>query len=168
MRRTATATQFTSSSPRPVTISSARMEAPQEDRRAHPRLCSAARPTTLLVRHRHGACESSALPEPHAFADQPHEVSPPSSRTTSLCGYAVLAAAGRAQLGFDVKKKHFRVPSLRVVREDGRRVVMISGMKMLATGALYANGIWTASNSARAGPRRKRRSPARFRAMGRD
>ena len=35
----------------------------------------------------------------------------------------------------------FPVPTLRVVREDDDGVV-ISGMKMLATGALYANEIW--------------------------
>ena len=38
-------------------------------------------------------------------------------------------------------KKNIPVPTLRVVREDDDGVV-ISGMKMLATGALYANEIW--------------------------
>jgi 4-hydroxyphenylacetate 3-monooxygenase len=39
------------------------------------------------------------------------------------------------------QKKAIPVPSLRVVKEDDSGVV-ISGMKMLATGALYANEIW--------------------------
>ncbi len=38
-------------------------------------------------------------------------------------------------------KQNIPVPTLRVVREDDDGVV-ISGMKMLATGALYANEIW--------------------------
>jgi 4-hydroxyphenylacetate 3-monooxygenase len=39
------------------------------------------------------------------------------------------------------QKRNLPVPTLRVVREDDSGVV-ISGMKMLATGALYANEIW--------------------------
>jgi 4-hydroxyphenylacetate 3-monooxygenase len=38
-------------------------------------------------------------------------------------------------------KQNIPVPTLRVVKEDDSGVV-ISGMKMLATGALYANEIW--------------------------
>ena len=37
--------------------------------------------------------------------------------------------------------KNIPMPSLRVVAENDRGVT-ISGMKMLATGALYANDIW--------------------------
>ena len=39
------------------------------------------------------------------------------------------------------QQQNIPVPTLRVVREDDDGVV-ISGMKMLATGALYANEIW--------------------------
>jgi len=39
------------------------------------------------------------------------------------------------------EKKNLPVPTLRVVREDDAGVV-ISGMKMLATGAVFANEIW--------------------------
>ena len=39
------------------------------------------------------------------------------------------------------QKQNIPVPTLRVVREDDDGVV-ISGMKMLATGAVYANEIW--------------------------
>jgi len=38
-------------------------------------------------------------------------------------------------------KQNLPIPTLRVVREDGDGVV-ISGMKMLATGAVFANEIW--------------------------
>lgn len=39
------------------------------------------------------------------------------------------------------EKQNLPIPTLRVVREDGDGVV-ISGMKMLATGAVFANEIW--------------------------
>ena len=39
------------------------------------------------------------------------------------------------------RKQNIPVPSLRVVREDDDGLV-ISGMKMLATGAVFANEIW--------------------------
>ena len=39
------------------------------------------------------------------------------------------------------QKQNIPVPTLRVVREDDDGVV-ISGMKMLATGAVFANEIW--------------------------
>ncbi len=38
-------------------------------------------------------------------------------------------------------KQNIPIPTLRVVREDDDGVV-ISGMKMLATGAVFANEIW--------------------------
>ena len=40
-----------------------------------------------------------------------------------------------------IQRKNIPVPTLRVVREDDDGVV-IAGMKMLATGAIYANEIW--------------------------
>ena len=55
------------------------------------------------------------------------------------------------------------VPTLRVVREDDDGLV-ISGMKMLATGAVFANEIWIGNlHPARARPASSSRSPARCR-----
>jgi len=66
--------------------------------------------------------------------------------TTNACAedlygvYAVLPTAGGAQSRLYVKA-NLPVPSLRVVREDDDGLV-VSGMKMLATGAVFANEIW--------------------------
>jgi 4-hydroxyphenylacetate 3-monooxygenase len=54
--------------------------------------------------------------------------------------YAVVAPQAARNPEF-YHKQSIPVPTLRVVREDDDGVV-ISGMKMLATGALYANEIW--------------------------
>ncbi|HYT46961.1 MAG TPA: 4-hydroxyphenylacetate 3-hydroxylase N-terminal domain-containing protein, partial [Burkholderiales bacterium] len=54
--------------------------------------------------------------------------------------YAVLPPQAARNPDF-YQKQNLPVPSLRVVREDDDGVV-ISGMKMLATGAVFANEIW--------------------------
>jgi 4-hydroxyphenylacetate 3-monooxygenase len=54
--------------------------------------------------------------------------------------YAVVAPQAARNPEF-YQQKNIPVPTLRVVREDDAGVV-ISGMKMLATGAVYANEIW--------------------------
>ncbi len=54
--------------------------------------------------------------------------------------YAVLPPQAARNPEFYVKQ-NIPVPSLRVVREDDDGVV-VSGMKMLATGAVFANEIW--------------------------
>ena len=54
--------------------------------------------------------------------------------------YAVLPPQAARDPEF-YQKQNLPVPTLRVVREDDDGVV-VSGMKMLATGALYANEIW--------------------------
>jgi 4-hydroxyphenylacetate 3-monooxygenase len=54
--------------------------------------------------------------------------------------YAVVAPQAARNPEF-YQQKNIPVPTLRVVREDDEGVV-IAGMKMLATGAVYANDIW--------------------------
>src|SRR5499427_3020922 len=54
--------------------------------------------------------------------------------------YAVLPPQAARDPAF-YQRQNLPVPTLRVVREDDDGVV-ISGMKMLATGALFANEIW--------------------------
>ena len=54
--------------------------------------------------------------------------------------YAVIPPQAARNPEFYVKQ-NIPVPTLRVVREDDDGVV-ISGMKMLATGAVFANEIW--------------------------
>src|SRR5438445_552520 len=51
------------------------------------------------------------------------------------------AEQGRLQRYMTAKRVKVAHPSLRVVREDANGVV-ISGMKMLATAAVYADEIW--------------------------
>ena len=87
------------------------------------------------------AMKPDALPKPHAFADNLLEILSPHPRQRHLRGLRRGAAAGRAQSGVLPARRTSRCRRLRVVREDDDGVV-ISGMKMLATGALYANEIW--------------------------
>src|SRR5258707_11601410 len=54
--------------------------------------------------------------------------------------YAVLPPQAARNPEF-YQRQNLPVPTLRVVREEDDGVV-ISGMKMLATGAVYANEIW--------------------------
>ena len=86
------------------------------------------------------ALNPSALPAPYARADnllnyyrhiRDHDI---------YVVYAVASPQAARNPEF-YHKQSIPVPSLRVVREDDDGVV-ISGMKMLATGALYANELW--------------------------
>jgi 4-hydroxyphenylacetate 3-monooxygenase len=54
--------------------------------------------------------------------------------------YAVLPPQAARDPAF-YQKQNLPIPSLQVVREDDDGVV-ISGMKMLATGAVFADEIW--------------------------
>ena len=86
------------------------------------------------------AMKPDALPAPHAFADNLHALLPAHPRQRHLRGLRGGAATGRAQPGVLPEAEHADADAA-VVREDDDGVV-ISGMKMLATGALYANEIW--------------------------
>lgn len=61
-------------------------------------------------------------------------------RTDAYAAYAVVPPQAARNPEFYVKK-NLPIPTLRVVREEDDGVV-ISGMKMLATGAVFANEIW--------------------------
>ena len=92
------------------------------------------------LRHRHGDEARRAAGALRARRQSP-ALLPPHPRQRHLRGLCGGAAAGRAQSRNSTSKQNIPVPTLRVVREEDDGVV-ISGMKMLATGALYANEIW--------------------------
>ena len=86
------------------------------------------------------AMKPDALPAPHAFADNLLKYYRHIRDNDTYVVYAVVPPQAARNPEF-YQKKNIPVPTLRVVREDDDGVV-ISGMKMLATGALYANEIW--------------------------
>ena len=86
------------------------------------------------------AMKPDALPTPHAFADNLVKYHRLIRDNDTYVVYAVVPPQAARNPEF-YQKKAIPVPSLRVVKEDDSGVV-ISGMKMLATGALYANEIW--------------------------
>ena len=86
------------------------------------------------------AMKPDALPAPHGFGDNVLKYYRHIRDNDTYVVYAVLPPQAARDPQFYIKK-NIPVPSLRVVREDDDGVV-ISGMKMLATGALYANEIW--------------------------
>ena len=61
-------------------------------------------------------------------------------KTDAYAVYAVIPPQAARNPEF-YEKKNIPIPTLRVVKEDDKGVV-ISGMKMLATGAVFANEIW--------------------------
>ncbi len=61
-------------------------------------------------------------------------------KTDAYAVYAVIPPQAARNPEF-YEKKNIPIPTLRVVKEDDKGVV-ISGMKMLATGAVFANDIW--------------------------
>ena len=61
-------------------------------------------------------------------------------KTDAYAVYAVIPPQAARNPEF-YEKKNIPIPTLRVVREDDRGVV-VSGMKMLATGAAFANEVW--------------------------
>src|ERR1041385_7925318 len=86
------------------------------------------------------AMKPDALPKPFAYADNLEKYYRHIRDNDVYVVYAVVAPLAARNPEF-YHKKNIPLPSLRVVREDDDGVV-ISGMKMLATGALYANEIW--------------------------
>ena len=86
------------------------------------------------------AMKPDALPEPNAFAENVAAYHKHIRDNDTYVVYAVVAPQAARNPEF-YQKKNIPLPTLRVVREDDDGVV-ISGMKMLATGALYANEIW--------------------------
>ena len=86
------------------------------------------------------AMKPDALPAPHAFADNLLKYYRHIRDNDTYVVYAVVPPQAARNPEF-YHKQNIPVPTLRVVREDDDGVV-ISGMKMLATGALYANEIW--------------------------
>src|SRR5260370_8915298 len=86
------------------------------------------------------AMNPDALPPPYAHADNVLRYYRHIRDNDIYVGYAVLPPQAARNSEF-YEKQNIPVPTLRVVREDDDGVV-ISGMKMLATGALYANEIW--------------------------
>ncbi len=86
------------------------------------------------------AMKPDALPKPHAYADHLQKYYRHIRDNDVYVVYAVVPPQAARNPEF-YHKKNIPVPTLRVVREDDDGVV-ISGMKMLATGALYANEIW--------------------------
>jgi 4-hydroxyphenylacetate 3-monooxygenase len=81
-----------------------------------------------------------ALPAPHAFAANLEAYYRHIRDSDIYVVYAVVPPQAARNPEF-YHKQNIPVPTLRVVRETDGGVV-ISGMKMLATGALYANEIW--------------------------
>ena len=86
------------------------------------------------------AMKPDALPKPIAYADNLQKYYRHIRDNDVYVVYAVVPPQAARNPEF-YHKKNIPVPTLRVVREDDDGVV-ISGMKMLATGALYANEIW--------------------------
>jgi 4-hydroxyphenylacetate 3-monooxygenase len=86
------------------------------------------------------AMKPDALVKPNAFADNLLKYYRYSRDNDIYAAYAVVPPQAARNPEF-YQKQNIPVPTLRVVREDDAGVV-ISGMKMLATGALYANEIW--------------------------
>ena len=92
-----------------------------------------------LVRHRHGD-ETRRLAGAHAHADNLVRYYRHIRDNDLYVVYAVVPPQAARNPEF-YHKQNIPVPTLRVVREEDDGVV-IAGMKMLATGALYANDIW--------------------------
>src|SRR6476661_7577260 len=86
------------------------------------------------------AMNPAALPAPNAFADNLLKYHRHIRDNDVYVVYAVLPPQAARNPEFYVKQ-NIPVPSLRVVAEHDDGVV-ISGMKMLATGAVFANEIW--------------------------
>jgi 4-hydroxyphenylacetate 3-monooxygenase len=86
------------------------------------------------------AMNPGALPPPCAHADNLLAYYRHVRDNDVYVAYAVVAPQAARNPEF-YHKQNIPVPTLRVVREEDDGVV-ISGMKMLATGAVYANEIW--------------------------
>ena len=86
------------------------------------------------------AMNLSALPPPNAHADNVLRYYKHARDNDLYVAYAVLPPQAARDPNFYLKQ-NLPVPTLRAVREEDDGVV-ISGMKMLATGAVFANDIW--------------------------
>src|SRR3979411_2786129 len=86
------------------------------------------------------AMKPDALPPPCAYADNLLRYYRRIRDDDTYVVYAVVPPQAARNPEF-YHKQNIPVPTLRVIREEDDGVV-ISGMKMLATGALYANEIW--------------------------
>src|SRR6516164_1460379 len=86
------------------------------------------------------AMKPDALPAPCAYADNLLRYYRRIRDDDTYVVYAVVPPQAARNPEF-YHKQNIPVPTLRVVREDDDGVV-ISGMKMLATGAVFANEIW--------------------------
>jgi len=86
------------------------------------------------------AMKPEALPKPHGFGDNLLKYYRHVRDNDTYIAHAVVPPQAARNPEF-YQRKNITVPTLRVVREDDDGVV-ISGMKMLATAAPYANDIW--------------------------
>ena len=86
------------------------------------------------------AMNLGALPAPNAHPDNVLRYYKHARDNDLYVAYAVLPPQAARDPNFYLKQ-NLPVPTLRVVREEDDGVV-ISGMKMLATGAVFANDIW--------------------------
>ena len=86
------------------------------------------------------AMKPDELPAPHAHAESLLRYYRHIRDNDVYVVYAVVPPQAARNPEF-YHKQNLPVPTLRVIREEDDGVV-ISGMKMLATGALYANEIW--------------------------
>ena len=86
------------------------------------------------------AMNLSALPAPNAHPDNVLSYYKHTRDNDLYVAYAVLPPQAARDPNFYLKQ-NLPVPTLRAVREEDDGVV-ISGMKMLATGAVFANDIW--------------------------
>ena len=86
------------------------------------------------------AMNPGALPAPHGFGDNLLKYYRGLRDNDTYLSHAVVPPQAARNPEF-YQRKNITVPTLRVVaeRDDG---VVISGMKMLATAAAYANEIW--------------------------
>src|SRR3984885_10151875 len=86
------------------------------------------------------AMNLGALPAPNAHPDNVLRYYKHARDNDLYVAYAVLPPQGARDPNFYLKQ-NLPVPTLRVVREEDDGVVL-SGMKMLATGAVLSNDIW--------------------------
>ena len=108
------------------------------------------------------AMNLGALPAPNAHPDNVLRYYKHARDNDLYVAYAVLPPQAARDPNFYLKQ-NLPVPTLRVVREEDDGVV-ISGMKMLATGAVFANDIWIGNVIPLAPEQKKESIPAPSRA----
>ena len=120
--------------------SAAAHDRPPAHRRFHLRHVRPLARSRRVLRHRHGDEARRVESRPTAIPTTSSPIIAISATTTSTSVYAVVPPQAARNPEF-YHRQNIPVPTLRVVREDDCGVV-ISGMKMLATGAVFANEIW--------------------------